>query len=188
MAELAGESIAGLLAATDTSAVFAPDPTRLPLPAEAADVCHSGGVLEHEPPNRLAAFLRESFRVLRPDGVASHVYDHRDHLRHVDPRWPFLLHMALPNPAYRALLGHPLLFHNRLSPREVKALFEDAGFEPIAARRFVLPDKRYVEEGAERAGEAGVPEWLGSGRLGGLSVEDRHTAAIHYLYRKPGRC
>jgi hypothetical protein len=95
--------------------------------------------------------------------------------------------MALPEAAYRALLGHPLLFHNRLAPREVMALFEAAGFQPIAVRRFVLPDKRYVDAGAQRAGEAGVPAWLGSGRLGALSAEDRHTAAIHYLYRKPER-
>jgi hypothetical protein len=93
--------------------------------------------------------------------------------------------MALPEPAYRALLGHPLLFHNRLAPREVMALFEAAGFQPIAARRFVLPDKRYVDADARQAGEAGVPGWLSSGRLAALSPEDRHTAAIHYLYRKP---
>ena len=135
----------------------------------------------------LAGFLRESFRVLRPGGVASHVYDHRDHLRHVDPRWPFLLHMALPDRVYRAAFGHPLLFHNRLAPAEVMSLFEAAGFERIAVRRFVLPDKRYVDADAVSAGEAGVPAWLQSGRLGRLSVEDRHTAAIHYLYRKPAR-
>jgi hypothetical protein len=96
--------------------------------------------------------------------------------------------MALPEPAYRALLGHALLFHNRLAPREVMALFQGVGFEPVAVRRFVLPDKRYVDSGACEAGEAGVPDWLGSGRLGAMSAEDRHTAAIHYLYRKPQRC
>jgi SAM-dependent methyltransferase len=188
LASLEREKVGGLLRATGTWAALARDPARLPLPAGAADLCHSGGVLEHYQPALLAGFLRECFRILRPGGVASHVYDHRDHLRHVDPRWPFLLHMALPEPAYRALLGHPLLFHNRLSPTQVMGLFEAAGFQPIAARRFVLPDKRYVDSGAQAAGEAGVPAWLDSGRLGGLTPEDRHTAAIHYLYRKPERC
>jgi hypothetical protein len=51
----------------------------------------------------------------------------------------------------------------------------------------VLPDKRYVDGDAASAGEAGVPAWMQSGRLGRLSIEDRHTAAIHYLYRKPVR-
>lgn len=185
LARLQAHTVAGLLHATSTRAEFAVDPARLPLPADAASLCHTGGALEHYSPARLAAFLRESFRILRPGGIASHVYDHRDHLRHVDPTWPFLLHMALPERAYRALLGHPLLFHNRLAPREVMTQFEAAGFQQLAVRRFVLPDKRYVDDGVTQAGEAGVPAWLGSGRLGALSTEDRHTAAIHYLYRKP---
>jgi len=185
VAGLEGASGAELLKATDTDAVLGRDPARLPLAAGSADLCHSGGALEHYRPALLAAFLRESFRILRPGGIASHVYDHRDHLRHVDPRWPFLLHMALPEAAYRVLFGHPLLFHNRLTPAEVMALFEQAGFQPIAVRRFVLPDKRYVDGGASAAGEPGVPSWLGSGRLPRLSLEDRHTAAIHYLYRRP---
>jgi SAM-dependent methyltransferase len=187
IAALSDGGVDRLLAATGTTIAAGVDPAALPLAADVADLCHSGGALEHYRPERLAAFLRESFRILRPGGVASHVYDHRDHLRHVDPRWPFLLHMALPDDVYRIAFGHALLFHNRLVPAEVAALFEGAGFEPIAVRRFVLPDKRYVDDGAAGAGQAGVPSWLRSGRLARLSREDRHTAAIHYLYRKPVR-
>jgi SAM-dependent methyltransferase len=188
LASLEGTDLQDLFRSTVTRPMLGVDPARLPLTAGAADLCHSGGILEHYPPTLLAAFLRESYRVLRPGGVASHVYDHRDHLRHVDPGWPFLLHMAFPESVYRALFGHPLLFHNRLAPAEVMALFEGAGFQPIASRRFVLPDKRYVDAHPEAVGEAGIPAWLGSGRLSALSTEDRHTAAIHYLYRKPERC
>jgi SAM-dependent methyltransferase len=187
VAGLAGGGVAALLRATGCELATGVDPTALPLAGASTDLCHSGGVLEHYTPDMLAGFLRESFRILRPGGVASHVYDHRDHLRHVDPGWPFLLHMALPDRVYQAAFGHPLLFHNRLAPAQVMSLFEAAGFERIAARRFVLPDKRYVEADAASAGEAGVPAWLQSGRLGRLSAEDRHTAAIHYLYRKPSR-
>ena len=176
-----------LLRVTGTRAALGCDPARLPLEDASADLCHSGGVLEHYRPDTLAAFLGESFRVLRPGAIASHVYDHRDHLRHVDPGWPFLAHMALPEPVHRALFGHRLLFHNRLAPTEVLALFEAAGFERVALRRFVLPAKRYVEADAATVGEAGVPPWLQSGRLGRLSTEDRHTAAIHYLFRRPER-
>jgi len=186
VAGLADGSVHELLQATGTEVATGIDPVRLPLAPASVDLCHSGGVLEHLERGVLAAFLRESFRVLRPGGIASHVFDHRDHLRHVDPRWPFLLHMALPDAAYRAAFGHRLLFHNRMAPGEVAALFEASGFERIVNRRFVLPDKRYVEEGsAARSGEAGVPRWLRGGRLGQLSIEDRHTAAVHYLYRKP---
>jgi SAM-dependent methyltransferase len=187
LADLAGGNVDDLLRATRAELATGVDPSALPLAAGFADLCHSGGALEHYAPDVLAGFVRESFRILRPGGVASHVYDHRDHLRHVDPRWPFLLHMALPDRVYRAAFGHPLLFHNRLTPSDVMALFQTAGFERIAARRFVLPDKRYVDGDAVQAGEPGVPVWLNSGRLPRLSDEDRHTAAIHYLFRKPVR-
>jgi SAM-dependent methyltransferase len=185
--DLAGADVARLLAATGGQVATGVDPRSLPLATGSVDLCHSGGALEHYRPQVLAGFLRDSFRILRPGGVASHVYDHRDHLRHVDGRWPFLLHMALPDDVYRFAFGHSLLFHNRLPPADVMALFEATGFERIAVRRFVLPDKRYVDAGAAQAGEAGVPSWLGSGRLPRLSPEDRHTAAVHYLYRKPER-
>jgi len=158
---------------------------RLPFENDAADLCHSGGALEHYGVHTLREFLRESFRILRPGAISSHVYDHRDHLRHVDPSWPFLAHMALPDPLHDALFGHPLLFHNRLAPREVLALFAEAGFELVAARRFVLPAKRYVDADAAGQGEPGVPSWMRGGRLGRLTREDRHTAAMHYLHRKP---
>jgi SAM-dependent methyltransferase len=186
LAGLSRANVTSLLWATGARMALGCAPSQLPLADASADLCHSGGALEHYRPATLAAFLRESFRVLRPGGVASHVYDHRDHLRHVDPSWPFLAHMALPDGVHRALFGHRLMFHNRLAPSEVLALFEAAGFERIAMRRFVLPDKRYVDAGAAAAGQAGVPAWMSSGRLARLSTEDRHTAAIHYLFRKPG--
>ena len=187
IADLVDADAACALTATRTAIATSVDPSSLPLDSGTVDLSHSGGTLEHYRPEVLAAFLRESFRILRPGGVASHVYDHRDHLRHVDGHWPFLLHMALPDDVYRALFGHRLMFHNRLAPAEVMALFDAAGFERIAARRFVLPDKRYVDGDAAEVGEAGVPRWMGCGRLARLSREDRHTAAIHYLYRKPER-
>jgi SAM-dependent methyltransferase len=187
IADLIDADVACVLAATTTAIATSVDPSSLPLGSGSVDLCHSGGTLEHYRPGVLAAFLRESFRILRPGGVASHVYDHRDHLRHVDGRWPFLLHMALPDDVYRVLFGHSLMFHNRLTPAEVMALFEAVGFERLAVRRFVLPDKRYVDGDAAQAGEAGVPRWMRCGRLPRLSLEDRHTAAIHYLYRKPER-
>jgi SAM-dependent methyltransferase len=176
-----------ILRATGSRVAVTPDAGQLPFADDSADLCHSGGALEHYPVARLRAFLGESFRVLRPGAISSHVYDHRDHLRHVDPSWPFLAHMALPDAVHAAFFGHALLFHNRLAPGEVMALFAEAGFELVAARRFVLPAKRYVDTDAAEHGEAGVPGWARGGRLGRLSREDRHTAAIHYLHRKPER-
>jgi SAM-dependent methyltransferase len=159
-------------------------PDAVPLPDGAADLCHSGGALEHYPPAPLAAFLRECHRVLRPGGIASHVLDHRDHLHHADARWPFLAHLALREGPYRVLCGHALGYHNRLTPTEVQALFDAAGFERIAVRRMTLPAKRYVPDDEVLAGRPGLPRALLAPRFRAISDEDLRSAAVHYVYRK----
>jgi SAM-dependent methyltransferase len=159
--------------------------TVIPLCGESMDLCHSGGALEHYRPEELIAFLAECFRILRPGGVASHVFDHRDHLHHADRKWPFLAHLALPEPLYTLLCGHPLTYHNRLPSAEVMSLFEAAGFEKIAVRRLILPDRRYVEDEDVMAGRPGIRRSLLARRFRKLSEADRRTAAAHYLYRKP---
>ena len=161
-------------------------PAAIPLPAATVDLCHSGGALEHVPPDDLDAFLGECRRVLRPGGIASHVVDHRDHLHHADARWPFLGHLALPEVAYRLLAGHPLLYHNRLSPSEVEARFRAAGFEKIAVRRLLLPERVYVDDPIDAAarGRPGLPRaWLAA-PFRDISEADLRTAAAHYVFRR----
>lgn len=162
------------------------DPGRLPLESASMDLCHSGGTLEHYRPDQLRAFLAECFRVLRPGAVASHVFDHRDHLHHADRRWPFLAHLGLSDALYRPLCGHPLGYHSRLSPTEVVSLFHQAGFERIAVRRLVLPDRLWVDDGERLRGSAGLPRPLLARRFRRLSEDDLRTAAAHYLFRRPG--
>ncbi|HEX4962153.1 MAG TPA: class I SAM-dependent methyltransferase [Thermoanaerobaculia bacterium] len=155
------------------------------LPSASVDLCHSGGALEHYRPDELRIFLAECFRILRPGGIASHVFDHRDHLHHSDRRLPFLAHLGMPDGLYTLLCGHPLGYHNRLLPEEVAALFEAAGFERIALRRMILPDRRYVEGAEVLAGRPGLSRSLLRKRFQQASEEDLRTAAAHYLFRKP---
>jgi len=162
-------------------------PTAMPLASASVDLCHSGGALEHYRPKELALFLAECYRILRPGGIASHVFDHRDHLHHADRRWPFLAHLALPGPLYSALHGHPLAYHNRLLPAQVTERFASAGFEPVAIRRLILPDRRYVEGDAALAGVPGLPRALLAPRFRSASDLDLRTAACHYVYRKGSR-
>ncbi len=160
-------------------------PARVPLPDASMHLCHSGGALEHYSPDALADFLAECRRVLRPGGLASHVFDHRDHLHHADARLPFLAHLTLPEPVYQVLCGHALGYHNRLSPTQVAARFERAGFEKIAVRRLVYPARRYAADDASaRAGTPGLPRRLLAARFRALSELDLRTAAAHYLYRR----
>ena len=137
--------------------------------------------------HRRRAFLGECLRVLRPGGLASHVFDHRDHLHHADPGWPYHAHWALPDPIYGALFDHPLGYHNRLAPTDVARLFSDAGFERVAVRRMALPDGRYVDDATLRTRAPGVPDRYVGRRFRSLSDRDRRAAAAHYLFRKPAR-
>jgi SAM-dependent methyltransferase len=157
----------------------------IPMAAESADVCHSGGALEHYRPGELDAFLRDSYRVLMPGGIASHVFDHRDHLYHADKRIPFCAHLALPDALYEPLLGRELAYHNRLPPTEVERHFEAAGFERIAIRRMTLPRQTYVSDDDLLDGVPGLSRRLLARRFRDISEADLRTAAAHYLYRKP---
>jgi SAM-dependent methyltransferase len=161
------------------------DSGHIPLASESIDLCHSGGALEHYRPDRLSAFLGECYRVLKPGGIASHVFDHRDHLYHADKQWPFLAHLAMPDPIYTLLCGHPLGYHNRLTPTQIMALFAACGFERIAVRQMILPDNRYVEGENAMMGQPGLSRQYLAHRFRCVSDSDLRTAAAHYLYRKP---
>ncbi len=159
---------------------------QIALPDASVDLCHSGGALEHHHPQGIRSLLLACRRILRPGAVMSHVVDHRDHLHHADPTWPFLAHLALSPGPYRLLFGHSLLYHNRLMPTQVAALFEEAGFEPIAVRRMILPSGRYVEGDREAlAGAPGIERHRLASTSRDASDADLRTAAAHYLYRNP---
>ena len=173
------------IAAVGGSAYIGISPDKIPLLANSIDLCHSGGALEHYRPEMLSAFLRECCRVLRPGGVASHVFDHRDHLHHADNRRPFLEHLTISEARYAAFYGHALLYHNRLLPEQIMPIFEEAGFEPVAVRRMIYPDRRYVEGEEALEGRPGIERPRLKPRFQSASEADLRTAAVHYLYRKP---
>ncbi len=159
----------------------------LPLESHSVDLCHSGGALEHHRPEELRKFLGEAWRILRAGGVMSHVFDHRDHLHHADPGRSFLAHLAIPESRYRLLCSSPLRYHNRLLPSQVAALFEEAGFERIAIRRLMLPDRIYVLSEVEAAavGASGIARDRLASQFRGASEADLRTAAGHYIYQRP---
>lgn len=158
----------------------------IPLADNSVDLCHTGGTLEHYIPGTLRSFLAEAMRIVRPGGVMSHVFDHRDHLHHADTEWPYLRHYEMSDLAYRVLCGSSLLYHNRLLPGQVAATFEQAGFERVVIRRMMLPSKRYVDDGVDMSeGEFGIQRSRLTARFRDASDDDLRTAAVHYLYRKP---
>lgn len=179
------DSVAELNERMGTVLLEGVDPRVIPFDDACLDVAHSGGALEHLPPDELRGFLGECLRVLRPGGLASHIFDHRDHLHHADRSLPFLAHLAQPESVHAAWRGHPLGHHARLAPVQVAAIFEDLGFERIALRRLVYPARRYLPDPVAAVAEPGLPRWLLASRFRAIGDLDLRTAACHYLYRKP---
>ncbi len=98
-----------------------------------------------------------------------------------------LAHLGLPGPLYAAAFGHPLGFHNRLSPTDVRARFEAAGLEPIALRRLIYAggERRWVDDDDRAlAGTPGLSPRLLAPAFRNLSPADLRTAAAHYLFRR----
>lgn len=160
-------------------------PDALQLEDCSMDLCHSGGVLEHFRPDELRAFLKEAYRILRPGGVMSHVFDHRDHLHHADRKRPFLAHLGYSPRAYNLLFGHPLGYHSRLLPHQVVEMLGEAGFEQIAIRRMILPERSYVEGEDALRGKQGIDRCHLHRTFKDATDADLRTAAAHYLFRKP---
>jgi ubiquinone/menaquinone biosynthesis C-methylase UbiE len=106
------------------------DVTRqLPFDNDSVDIMTSRSVLEHFP--HLEPFLRESHRVLRPGGVAIHIFPSR--------YAPFaLINRALPHRFSQWLLhrlyaesrerGGHLAYYDHCSPRAMTLSFQQAGF------------------------------------------------------------
>ncbi len=181
-----GAGLSEVLSALDARLSEGVEPGAIALEDGSIDLVHSGGALEHLKPEELDRFLAESHRILAPGGLASHVFDHRDHLHHADGDWPFLGHLALPGWAYAAWCGHPLGYHNRLAPGQVARRFERAGFVPLAVRRLVLPAGRYVDPSAVMRARPGLARGYLAAEHRRIDDLDLRTAAAHYLYVKPG--
>ncbi len=88
----------------------------------------SGGTLEHYRPEELEAEVARMSEVLRPDGVMSHVVDHRDHRWHADKRISPLAHLTVGEEDFGRRFGNPLEYHNRWLRSDYVALFSRFGF------------------------------------------------------------
>jgi len=104
------------------------------LPDGAVDFVFSNAVIEHV---RKASFLetaRELYRVMAPEGVASHWIDYRDHL---DMK---LNNLRFSEPVWEsAFMVNSGFYTNRIPAAEICALFEEAGFSVDARDSALWP-------------------------------------------------
>ncbi len=105
------------------------DAAALDLADGGVDVHLSRHVLEHVPPNALAGILRESSRVLKPDGLCVHLIDLSDHFQHSDPSISRLNFLRYSEEEWEGLAGNRFMYMNRLRASDYLSIFADAGLE-----------------------------------------------------------
>lgn len=123
------------------------------IPDESVDFIWSQAVLEHVPRHVFTDTLRETWRILRPDGVCSHRIDLRDHLggRLNNLRFSTRLWET-------SLMASSGFYTNRIGLAEMCGLFRQAGFEVqiVASDHWdELPTPRDAMAGEFRAREDG---------------------------------
>lgn len=119
------------------------------LPAGSIDFHTSISVMEHIPPEVLAAILAEGRRLLRPDGFSIHCIDYSDHFAHRDPSITPVNFLRFSQAEWDRWAGNRYMYMNRLRHRDYQTLFHGAAFE-IEAEETVTNDRSLA---ALRSGE-----------------------------------
>jgi SAM-dependent methyltransferase len=93
------------------------------LPSNSVDFIFSNAVIEHVRKDDFAATAREMHRILKPDGVASHWIDYRDHLENR------LNNLRFSERIWESeFMVNSGFYTNRLPWPAIRKLFEEAGF------------------------------------------------------------
>lgn len=128
------------------------DATATGLPDRTADYVVSANVLEHVPAGVIAGILRESRRVLKPDGYHVHHVNPADHYAIDDPRISKVHFLRYSPSAWYYIGGSGVAYHNRLRCIDLVRLFEEAGYD--ITHTYSHTDERSLAE--LRAGTARV--------------------------------
>jgi SAM-dependent methyltransferase len=106
------------------------DARAMPLPDGSIDFVLNTFTLEHIKAEDIAAILRETRRIMAPDGVISSLIDMQDHYNYIDST--VSVYNYLRYPAWRWRFLNPgLQWQNRLRHPVYLELFERAGFEVL---------------------------------------------------------
>jgi hypothetical protein len=89
----------------------------------------STGTLEHFTTDELEKWIAMVKQAMRPDGVLSHVVDHRDHRWHADKSISPLLQYTLSEEEFQQVMGNSLDYHNRWLRGDWVRFFESHGYD-----------------------------------------------------------
>ena len=150
------------------------DAAALKLADGSIDVHLSRHVLEHVPPDDLAAILREAARVLKPDGLCVHLIDLSDHFRYQDSSISWVNFLRFSEAEWERLAGNRFMFMNRLRASDYRSIFAAAGLDIIDLDSVVDDEAlRLIESG-------GLPL---DGRFEGRTSNDLATTEILVVAR-----
>ena len=102
------------------------------------------------PATELPGILRESRRLLVPDGLLYHVIDPSDHFSHDDESITAVNFLQFDDREWERLAGNRFMYHNRLRSFEHQALLAEAGVR-------VLRQRETSDEASLRALHNGFP-------------------------------
>lgn len=91
----------------------------------------SGGVLEHVSREAIPVLIRETERILRPNGWAIHSIDTADHLEHYDRTVSPKLYLTFSEWTWARLCENQVQYINRLQRGEWLDVFKASGFEIV---------------------------------------------------------
>lgn len=109
------------------------DCQRLDLPAASIDVVTSRAVLEHIPPDVVQSIFNESFRLLKPHGLACHIVDNSDHWQHTDNSISRVNFLRFSDSVFRWTYLNGLNYQNRLRHSEYVEMLLKSGFTILRA-------------------------------------------------------
>jgi SAM-dependent methyltransferase len=137
------------------------------------DACFSMGRLEHFDRKGLSRVLTQMRRILSPGGIASHIVDHRDHFWHFDKSIHCFHHLSFSDKRWNALAKGRHMYRNRLLERDYIRLFQDHGFEVLAA-----------VHNLHRSDADGLDPGTLWGRFAELEPGDLEAAVTHFVVRR----
>lgn len=105
------------------------------------DLAYSNSVLEHVTPTALPGIMRESWRVLKDDGLMVHSVACNDHYAHFDPGISFVNYLQFSARRWR-WLNNDLNYQNRLRAPDFLSIARESGFEILRETRAVRPGTR----------------------------------------------
>jgi len=108
------------------------DATASQLPDNSIDVLFSNSVLEHVPREIIRLMMQETYRVLRPGGLAMHSVNCTDHYAYFDRHITAINYLTFTAADWQ-FWNNDLQYQNRMRPQDFIELSEHAGLKTVLA-------------------------------------------------------